>query len=83
MLTGSLVAIATPMQEGGALDLTALRKLAARAKAFVVAELNYGQVVHEVERIVCGRAKTILCGHGGGALHDPADILRVVEEVLR
>jgi 4-hydroxy-tetrahydrodipicolinate synthase len=27
MLTGSLVAIATPMQEGGALDLAALRKL--------------------------------------------------------
>jgi 4-hydroxy-tetrahydrodipicolinate synthase len=27
MLTGSLVAIATPMQEGGALDLQALRKL--------------------------------------------------------
>jgi 4-hydroxy-tetrahydrodipicolinate synthase len=27
MLTGSLVAIATPMQEGGALDLPALRKL--------------------------------------------------------
>jgi len=27
MLTGSLVAIATPMREGGALDLPALRKL--------------------------------------------------------
>ena len=27
MLTGSLVAIATPMEEGGALDLPALRKL--------------------------------------------------------
>ena len=27
MLTGSLVAIVTPMQEGGALDLPALRKL--------------------------------------------------------
>src|SRR5258708_5592363 len=29
MLTGSLVAIATPMQKGGALDLPALRKLIA------------------------------------------------------
>ena len=27
MLTGSLVAIATPLEEGGALDLPALRKL--------------------------------------------------------
>jgi 2-oxoglutarate ferredoxin oxidoreductase subunit alpha len=60
-----------------------LQQLAQKAKAVVVVELNYGQVVLEVERLVCGRSKTILVGHGGGALHDPQDILKVVEEVAR
>jgi 2-oxoglutarate ferredoxin oxidoreductase subunit alpha len=57
-----------------------LRELAERVKAFVVVELNYGQVVLEVERIVGGRVPTVLVPHGGGALHNPEDILRVVEE---
>ncbi|MBN2495780.1 MAG: 2-oxoacid:acceptor oxidoreductase subunit alpha [Deltaproteobacteria bacterium] len=60
-----------------------IRELAGRAKAFVVPELNYGQVYYEVERLVAGRAPCRLVDHGGGALHDPADILKVVEEVLR
>ena len=51
-------------------------------KAVVVVELNYGQVVLEVERLVAGQAKTILVPHGGGALHDPEQVLEVVEEVL-
>ena len=60
-----------------------IRELAERVKAFVVPELNYGQVVLEVERLAAGKARTILIPHGGGALHDPHDILRVVEEVLK
>ena len=32
-----------------------LRELAGRCKAFVVPELNLGQMVHEVERAVAGR----------------------------
>jgi 2-oxoglutarate ferredoxin oxidoreductase subunit alpha len=58
-----------------------LSELADQVKAFVVPELNYGQVVLEIERIVGGRAKTVLIPNAGGALHDPFDILRVVEEV--
>ncbi len=60
-----------------------LKKLAGRAKAFVVPELNYGQVVLEVERLVAGKAKTVLVPHGGGGLHDPEELLQVVEETLR
>ena len=60
-----------------------LRELAEKTKVFVVPELNYGQVVLEVERLVGGKAKTILVPHGGGGLHDPEDLLRVVEEALR
>jgi 2-oxoglutarate ferredoxin oxidoreductase subunit alpha len=59
-----------------------LRELAEKVKAVVVVELNYGQVVLEVERIVCGRARTELVPHGGGELHDPEEVLRVVEGLL-
>jgi 2-oxoglutarate ferredoxin oxidoreductase subunit alpha len=58
-----------------------LRELADRVKAFVTVELNQGQVALEVERVVCGRARTVLVGHGGGELHDPEDVLQVVEDL--
>ncbi len=57
-----------------------LRELAQRVKTFVVVELNYGQVALEVERIVCGQVRTVLVPHGGGELHDPRAVLRVVED---
>jgi 2-oxoglutarate ferredoxin oxidoreductase subunit alpha len=60
-----------------------LRQLAERVRAFVVPELNYGQVVLEVERIVGGKADVVLMSHAGGALHDPVAILKQVEEVAR
>ena len=62
---------------------TRLKELMDQTKAFVVAELNYGQVVLEVERLVAGRAKVVLAGHGGGDIHDPKEILRLVEEVAK
>ncbi|OGO03093.1 MAG: 2-oxoglutarate synthase subunit alpha, partial [Chloroflexi bacterium RBG_13_52_14] len=37
-----------------------IRELAKKAKAFVVPEINYGQIVLEVERCAGGKAKTIL-----------------------
>jgi len=60
-----------------------LRELAQKAKAVVVVELNYGQIVLEVERTVCGCTPVRLVPHGGGALHDPEQVLAVVEEVAR
>jgi len=59
-----------------------LRELARQVKAFVVAELNLGQVVLEVERLACG-TRTVLAPHAGGGLHAPEAILAQVEEVLR
>ncbi len=61
-----------------------LRQLAGnkQVRALVVPELNLGQISLEVERIVAGEARTVLVPHAGGALHDPREILRVVEEVL-
>lgn len=59
-----------------------IRQLAARVKAFVVPELNYGQIVYEVERCAAGQAKTLLVAHGGGSVHRPEDIVaRILEAV--
>ena len=55
-------------------------ELADKVKAFVVPEINYGQMVFEVERCAAGRASTVLVPHGGGGVHDPETI---AEEILR
>jgi 2-oxoglutarate/2-oxoacid ferredoxin oxidoreductase subunit alpha len=58
-------------------------ELAARTKAFVVPELNLGQMVREVERAAAGKAKTFAVPHAGGSVHRPEDILRVIMEASR
>jgi 2-oxoglutarate ferredoxin oxidoreductase subunit alpha len=60
-----------------------LRELAERVKAFVVVEMNYGQMVYEVERAAAGQARTLLVPHGGGTVHDPATILEAIREAVR
>ena len=60
-----------------------IRQLAERAKAFVVPELNLGQMVREVERCAGGKAKTILVPHAGGSVHQPEDILAAIQEAAR
>jgi 2-oxoglutarate ferredoxin oxidoreductase subunit alpha len=60
-----------------------IRELAARTKAFVVPELNLGQMSREVERAAGGKAKTILVPHAGGTVHNPEDILTAIQEALR
>ena len=60
-----------------------IRELATRVKAFVVVEMNYGQIVQEVERCAAGKAKTVLVPHGGGTVHHPEEILRAIREAAR
>lgn len=55
-----------------------IRELAARARAFVVAEMNCGQIALEVERLVAGRAPTVLVPQAGGAVHHPEEILDAI-----
>jgi len=62
---------------------TRIRELAPDVKAFVVPEINYGQVSLEVERCAAGRAPVTLVPHMGGGVHDPADIQRAIEEAAR
>ncbi len=40
-------------------------------KAFVVPELNMGQMVLEVERAVAGKVPVIRVPHAGGTVHEP------------
>jgi 2-oxoglutarate ferredoxin oxidoreductase subunit alpha len=60
-----------------------IRALAARVKAFVVPELNLGQMALEVERSAAGRARVIPVPHAGGSVHQPEQILRAIEEAVR
>jgi 2-oxoglutarate ferredoxin oxidoreductase subunit alpha len=55
-----------------------IRELSNEVKAFVVPEINYGQIVLEVERCAAGRAAAVLVPHGGGGVHDPADICAAI-----
>ena len=61
--------------------VTLIQQLAQRVKAFVVPELNMGQMVLEVERAVCGKAKVVLVPHPGGTVHEPREILEKIMEV--
>ena len=57
--------------------------IAKRVKGIVVAELNLGQMVREVERAAAGQAVVRLVGHAGGSVHKPEDILKAIVEVAR
>jgi 2-oxoglutarate/2-oxoacid ferredoxin oxidoreductase subunit alpha len=54
--------------------------LAPKVKAFVVVEMNLGQIVYEVERCA-GGTKTVLIPHAGGNVHAPEEILEIIREV--
>ena len=57
--------------------------LAGRVKAFVVPELNLGQMVREVERAAAGRARVVPVSHAGGTVHDPETILKAIVEAVK
>jgi 2-oxoglutarate ferredoxin oxidoreductase subunit alpha len=60
-----------------------IRQLAREVKAFVVPELNYGQIVLEVERCAAGQAEAILVRHAGGDIHDPRKVLEAIRRAAR
>jgi 2-oxoglutarate ferredoxin oxidoreductase subunit alpha len=57
-----------------------IRGLAKGVKAFVVPEINYGQIALEVERCAGGKARTILVPHAGGDVHEPHVILDAIRQ---
>jgi 2-oxoglutarate/2-oxoacid ferredoxin oxidoreductase subunit alpha len=60
-----------------------IARIAEQVKAIVVAELNLGQMVREVERAAAGKAIVRLIGHAGGSVHRPEDILQHILEVAQ
>jgi len=85
----SLIAVERAREEGikvGMLRLITVwpfpqdrvREIARQVKAFVVPEINYGQIALEVERCACGMAETIPVTHMGGTVHRPEMILDAI-----
>jgi len=58
-----------------------LRRIAERVDAVVIPEMNLGQLILEVERVVAGRAKVIGINQVGGVMIRPREIVRTIEEV--
>ena len=60
-----------------------IRALAAQVRGFVVPEINYGQMVLEVERCASGQASVRRVSHGGGGVHDPEIITQAILEIAK
>lgn len=56
-----------------------IRKLSQNARRVVVAEMNRGQILHEVERAVCGQAEVKGVLRADGEMVNPGEIMRAVE----
>ncbi|MDF2568466.1 MAG: korA 2 [Sporomusa sp.] len=57
-----------------------IKALAKQAKTIIVAELNYGQYVDEVERIVAGEAKVVSLAKWNNDPITPAEMLTAIKE---
>jgi 2-oxoglutarate ferredoxin oxidoreductase subunit alpha len=60
-----------------------VRELARKVRAFVVPEINLGQMVLEVERCAGGKAAAIAVPHAGGGVHDPEAIAEAIVRAAR
>ncbi len=56
-----------------------IRTLAERGVKFLVLELNFGQMLEDVQLAVNGRAKVDFYGRTGGAIPTPSEILKQIE----
>ena len=60
-----------------------IKQLAKKIKAFVVPEINYGQMVREVERAAGDSCIVKNVPHCGGWVHNPDDILETIKEAAK
>jgi 2-oxoglutarate ferredoxin oxidoreductase subunit alpha len=60
-----------------------IHELAKKIKAYVIPEINYGQMVYEVERCVAGQAPAVHVPHCGGWVHNPDDIFNAIKEAAK
>ena len=59
----------------------AIKTLAAKVKGILVAELNYGQIVNEVERAAAGQCTVELCAKYDMTIFEPEEILEGIENL--
>jgi 2-oxoglutarate ferredoxin oxidoreductase subunit alpha len=59
-----------------------IRNLAKQVKAFIVPEINYGQMAYEVDRTSQGKAEVVLMALMGGSIHTPREIEEAMGEYL-
>jgi len=57
--------------------------LASKIKAFIVPEINMGQISLEVERCAHGKTNVIPVTHQGGGLHTPQQLLEVIRRASK
>ena len=60
-----------------------ISKIADKVKAFVVPEINMGQISREVERCAAGKAEVIGVHKPGGDILDPADVLGAIRKAAK
>jgi len=60
-----------------------VRELAGKLGAYIMVEMNYGQVYYEVERCAAGKCKTVLVPHAGGTVHNPEDVYVAIKGAVR
>jgi 2-oxoglutarate ferredoxin oxidoreductase subunit alpha len=60
-----------------------IKELSRKIKAFVVPEINLGQIRREVERCAFGQAPAIGVSHCGGWVHNPDDIFKAIKEAAK
>jgi len=57
-----------------------ISKLAEKVSAFIVPEINMGQITREVERCAAGKAQVIGVHKPGGDILDPKDVLEAIQK---
>ena len=57
-----------------------IRQLAKQIRAFVVPEINLGQIIHEVERSAAGQAQVFGANRAGGDILEPHHVLNVIRQ---
>ena len=60
-----------------------IAEYADKVKAFIVAEVNYGQIYHVVREAVAGKTNVILLPKMGGAIHTPDELLTAINNGVR
>lgn len=72
-----------PAGDGVAVPDEALSQICDKVEHIIVAELNYGQMKLEVERVARGRCQVHHIGKVNGTILKPSEIYKLIREVAR